>query len=481
MKLRRRDVLGLGVAAGGATLLSGCARIAQRVGGIADAGLPASLDLPKGPVHPTVRLLNRTGFGPRPGEIAQVSGEGHEAYIERQLNPSGEEDLSLILQLERIESVHEHGSELEDEPQNEMLRQMQQAALLRAVYGRHQLLERMSDLWTNHFNIYARKNDEPNQKQTDTEQVIRKHALGKFPEMLSASAHSPAMLAYLDNQVNRRGVANENYARELMELHTLGVHGGYSQKDVQEVARCFTGWGLENGFLKRRGDFKFDPDLHDNGPKTVLGQRIPGGGDQSDGEKVLEILGKHPATAKFVSMKICRHFLGVTEGPWVDKLSEIYLSTGGDIKAMLRPMLLSDDLLNGPPVPKRPLDYMASAMRALDARSDCNIPLQEHLDHMGQPLYQWPMPDGYPEKATAWTGSLLARWRFALALTGGQIGGTSVNLKNLFDKTEMAPIAAATNLIHGRKPGDEDKALMGITDPAKLAALCLASPEFQWR
>lgn len=481
MKLSRRETLQAGAALGGAIALGGCARLAETAGGLVDAGLPADLSLPRASVHPTARLLNRAGFGPKPGEIAAVSAEGHEAYVERQLNAGDDEDMALKLQLGRIESLHEPGSELEDEPRPEMFRQLQQAALLRAVYGRHQLRERMVDLWTNHFNIYARKADGPYKVAGDGESVVRKHALGTFPAMLAASAHSPAMLEFLDNQVNRKGVANENYARELMELHTLGVHGGYTQKDVQEVARCFTGWGVEDRFLRRHGEFRFDPALHDDGPKTVLGHMIPAGGGESDGDQVLDILGGHPSTARFISMKLCRHFLGVTEGPWVDRTAETYLKSGGDIKEMLRPILLSGDLLDGPPLPKRPLDYVASAMRAVAAVSDCDQGVQDHLERMGQPLHQWPMPDGYPEKASAWTGSLLARWNFALALCEGRVPGTRVSLKDLFERTHAAPASAGAILAFGREASERDGVLKRESDPARIAALCLASPEFQWR
>jgi uncharacterized protein (DUF1800 family) len=332
--------------------------------------------------------------------------------------------------------------------------------------------------------------------------VIRKHALGKFPDLLRASAHSPAMLAYLDNQINERKAPNENYARELLELHTLGVHGGYTQKDVQEVARCFTGWTVENRFLRPRGRFRFDPHLHDDGPKMVLGVHIPAGGGQKDAEEVLNLLANHPSTAQFIAHKICRYFLGDAAATWTPKLTEIYKQTDGDIRAMLRPLLFSREILEGPPIIKRPFDYMVSALRALNADTDGDRPLQEHLAHMGQPLYQWPMPDGYPDKTSAWTGSLLARWNFATALATNAISGTRVDLPALMRQshatTDEEYADSLIELIFALPPKADSMRLLRdrlarylMQSPrlerkerpllAETAALILASQEFQWR
>lgn len=481
MKTSRRDVLRLGVVAGGAGLLGGCAQLAKRLPG---NELPASTALPKLDMHPTVRLLNRAGFGPRPGEVAAAQALGLEAWVDRQLNPTAVFIPSLAAQLARLDVMQGDPMELIDLPEDLVVRQLNQADLLRAVYSPWGLQERMVDLWSNHLNIYARKGLAAYRKTRDDREVIRKHALGKFPDMIKASAHSPAMLAYLDNQLNVSGVPNENYARELMELHTLGVHGGYTQKDVQEVARCLTGWTFERRFLRPRGMFRFDPDLHDDGEKTVLGHKIPAGGGQRDGEIVLDILTKHPACASFVASKLCRHFLGDADHAWRPRLAAIYLSTDGDIKSMLKPLLLSTDVLAGPPVAKRPVDYAVSALRSLGANSDCGADVQRHLRQMGQPLYEWPMPDGFPERASAWTGSLLARWNFALALAGGTLGATDADLPDLIKRAGQPDQAAAIEAtILARKPADSAlrRNLLRRTKPEEQAALCLASPDFQWR
>lgn len=471
--LSRREILGLGIAGLAA---AGCSKIAYKVQG---DDLPADIRLPKGDVHPTVRLINRLGFGPKPGQVAHVAAMGHAAYIDDQLEPTDEEPLAMKLQLSRIAALRIDGMELRDEPQEEILRQLQQAALLRATYSNWQLRERMVDFWSNHFNIYARKELAVYRKPSDDADVIRKHALGYFPALLHASSSSPAMLAYLDNQVNRAGTPNENYARELMELHSLGLHGGYTQKDVMEVARCFTGWTIENRYLHAYGSLRFDPDLHDDGAKLVMGHVIPAGQGKADVPMVVDILASHPSTSRFIASKISRHFLGSTEGPWVEKLAGIYRNTNGSIAAMIKPLLLSDELRDGPPIAKRPLDYVVSALRAYDAESDCGTNVQKHLADMGQALFEWPMPDGYPDRTSAWTGSLLARWNFAFALTNNEIKATSIDLDRLGEK--MGGVAVRDLALDtSAKVEQLDRGRLA-SNSAKIAALALCAPEFQWR
>ena len=352
----------------------------------------------------------------------------------------------------------------------------------------HQLRERMVDFWSNHFNIYARKkiggpDNSPEMVEVfaarDNGDVIRAHALGTFPQMLQASARSPAMLGYLDNQLNHKGVANENYAREIMELHTLGVGGGYSQKDVQEVARCLTGWTIEDGFLKNKGLFKYDDTLHDDGEKIVLGHRIRAGGGESDGTQVLEILANHPSCARFIAKKLVRYFHGNEDATQIAQTAAIYRKTRGDIKAMVRPLLTAPELLTSPPTMKRPFDFMASALRAANAETDGKTGVLEHLEKMGQPLFQWPMPNGYPDKTTSWTGSLLARWNFAFALAHNELKGTVAD----FGKTPNEN--SLVERILGRRMNDVSltdvvAAIHGMA-PMDTAALLLSSPAFQWR
>ena len=492
-------------------------------------------------------VLNRIAYGPRPGDVARVAQMGVTAYIEEQLadgvspaaraqaeadaradkrrklpfglkafpHAPAQDTLGEDSGLEwRINSLDAHQVE-QDMPDmlyslddSEVLMQTAQAALLRAVYSRHQLREVMADFWTNHFNIYALKNDGRSLVPTDTERVLRPHALDTFRELLASSAHSPAMLAYLDNNQNRRRSgsenANENYARELLELHTLGVRSGYTQRDIQEVARCFTGWTVTTGW--NPGKFGFERGKHDEGAKFIpfLNLTITPKGGERDAEIVLEHLALHPVTAHFIARKLCRRFLGDASDATVEKAVAAYLSNGTDIRATLRPILL--DALTDPaankPIVKRPLDYVASALRALAADSDCGVNVQKHLMDMGQPLYQWPMPDGFPEKPSAWSGSLLPRWNYALALTSNKINGTSIDLHAPLNAAKAASDAQILDTlletVYGRPHNAPELAptrsqiaahverahRAGVPEDALLAettALLFAAPAFQWK
>ena len=506
MNLDRRDCLRLGggaLAAGaGATALlaSGCSQAVRRYTAVKTP--PAAALPPTGHVEPITRLLNRAAFGPAPGDVARVAALGPAAYVDAQLRPddAAAEPPVLTLRLRATREVSDANAlDLQDLTEGEVLRELTRSSLLRAVYSRHQLRERMVDFWTNHFNIYARKKLGAYYEPTDEERVVRAHALGNFPALLRASARSPAMLGYLDNEANTKGVPNENYARELLELHTLGVGGGYTQKDVQEVARCLTGWTIEDRFLRKKGTFRFAPERHDDGPKTVLGVTLPAGGGEQDGERVLDIVSRHPATARFIAGKLCRYFLGDGDAAreWTPKIAAVFLQTSGDISAMLRPLLLSDALLHGPPILKRPFDFVASALRALNADTDGGPALQSHLTAMGQPLHEWPLPDGYPDTTHAWTGSLLARWNFAFALAGGRVNGTTLDISGLVRAAEDAePADALLTLTLARRADAEAvqplrtclRAHLAQTSGggenarlAEAAALCLAAPPFQWR
>ncbi|MDQ2800755.1 MAG: DUF1800 domain-containing protein, partial [Armatimonadota bacterium] len=365
MKLPRRQVLGLGAVSLGAALLSGCETLEQRVlkPKLAAHPLPPPAERLG---SPAVRLLNRVAYGPRPGDVARVEQMGAVAYVDEQLHPDAlTEEMLLTLRLRSLQDrLDGDAGILFDEDDKRLVGTLRQAALLRAVYSRRQLYERMVEFWGDHFNIYAFKGEGPQLIVLDDRQAIRAHALGRFRDLLGASARSAAMLGYLDNGVNKKGVPNENYARELMELHTLGVHGGYTQADVREVARCLTGWTSQRHW--HRGKFQFDSAAHDTGAKRVLGVLIPAGGDVSDGERVLDIVAAHPATAHHLARKLCIHFLGDAPDAWVNQLAGIYQQTNGDIKSVLRPLLLSPDLQTSKPILKRPLDYVASALRAFN-------------------------------------------------------------------------------------------------------------------
>ena len=474
MKLSRREAL---VALGGATVLTGCANIAGR-----------GRDLTRQPLAPikksddqAVAVLNRFGFGPSPADLAAVREVGVETWFEKQLEPTEEEPAHLDYMIGRLDISQFGPYDLRDWKEDAIVAQLQQAALLRAVYSPWQVRERMCDFWTNHFNIYAKKGLAAYRKPMDEREVVRKNSLGKFPDMVRASAESSAMLVYLDQQNSSLNRPNENYARELMELHTLGVHGGYSQNDVMEVARCFTGWTEERRFMRKKGAFRFRPEFHDDGAKSVLGQQIPANGGVKDGHKVIDIVTSHPSTAKFLARKLCRYFFGDGGSAYESAVAESYSESGGDIKAMVR-TLFKSFLRDESAVVKRPFDYVASALRATDATTDGAQPVLEHMAKMGQPLYLWPMPDGYPVDTASWTGSMLARWNFAVALTGNQIKGTRVDLDLLTQKLSGAKVPQA--MMASVAGSSEVERLSGIIDGlpiAEQAAVCLASPEFQWK
>jgi uncharacterized protein (DUF1800 family) len=429
-------------------------------------------------VEPTLRLVNRVSYGPTLGELVRVAALGHDKYLAEQLAADMDEPFHLVAQLHRLDAYRLDGHEMEELPMELVLSQLQQGAILRATYSPNQLRERMIEFWTDHFNIYGRKGSSAFRKGVDDTYVIREHAMGNFRDLLGGSAHSPAMLAYLDNQVNVSGIPNENYARELMELHTLGVHGGYGQKDVEEVARCFTGWGIENRFLRAKGRFRFDAERHDEGRKKVLGKVIPPNGGQQDGEIVLDLLARHPSTAKFICGKLCRFFLGHGDPSTVDDLAKTFLAREGEIKPVLSQLFSEKNIAKSRPVQKRPFDFVVSAIRATGAQTDGGKGVQNHLESMGMPLFQWPMPDGYPIKQEAWTGTLLARWNFASDLAHGRVPGTVVDLEKI-EQRSVGPVSEV--LMGSSSAGRKVMQHVRSVELADIAAACLASPEFQWR
>ncbi len=363
--------------------------------------------------------------------------------------------------------------------------------LLRAVYSERQLEEVMTDFWFNHFNVFVGKGADRYMVTTYERDVIRPHALGKFKDLLMATAKSPAMLFYLDNWLSvgpdsdfaRNGPAragqmyprgpfgrraiifgapfpmpaprsntprprnankkqqsglNENYARELMELHTLGVNGGYSQKDVTEVARVFTGWTLKEP--RRGGDFEFDDRKHEPGTKIVLGHKIKQHGEK-EGEQVLDMLAHHPSTARFISTKLAQRFVSDDPPPaLIDRMAKTFLKKDGDIREVLRTMFHSPEFWS-PEVyrarVKTPLEFVASAARATNADISNPMPLVQTLNRMGMPLYGAQPPTGYKTNADTWVNSsaLLNRMNFALALASGKLPGVTVPSDSLFSNT----------------------------------------------
>jgi uncharacterized protein (DUF1800 family) len=349
-------------------------------------------------------------------------------------------------------------------PQAVITQDLIESKLLRAIYSHRQLQEVMTDFWYNHFNVFLDKGADRFLVTSYERDVIRPHVLGKFKDLLVETAESPAMLFYLDNfqsvdpnlesrMANMRGGPkpkvrrglNENYARELMELHTLGVDGGYTQQDVTEVARCFTGWTIRQP--QRGGGFDFNERLHDNGQKTVLGVKIPAGGGIEDGLKVLDILAHHPSTAHFISKKLAMRFVADNPPPaLVDRMAQTFLNTQGDLRAVMETMLNSPEFWSQAAYRskvKSPLEMMASAVRALGADVDFSFALAQQVAQMGQPLYRKQEPTGYTNAGQEWVNSadLLQRMNFAIALAAGRIPGVKVDMTRFGDEQRPQVIA----------------------------------------
>jgi hypothetical protein len=479
----------------GATLpFTACERLISGVTHHLGQSIPDSLTLPNSSeIDLSFHLLSRAAYGPWPGDLDRVRAIGSEAWIEEQLSPETIDDTSCDLRARRFETIwHEPGTCYEYK--KPLLREeITRHTLLRALYSKRQLLEVMVGFWTDHLNINLEKGDCIYLKPADDRLVIRAHALGKFSDLIRASATSPAMLVYLDGKENKKkepgDVPNENYARELLELHTLGVDGGYTQTDVYEAARSLTGWRLRTGW--RKGTVYFDPSLHDDGEKRVLGKIIPAGDGERDVDRLVETACNHPATARHIATKLVRRF--VSEDPpasLVQRLSTVFTSTGGDIKSLLRAMLTSDEfkLAQGLKF-KRPFQYIVSCLRALAADTHAHQPLIEYLQRMGQGPFQYPTPDGYPDRTAPWLGTLLWRWNFAFSAASNHVPTVNVPLDQLAQAigggTPFQPEQLLPYFI-GRRGSDAE--LGAIRDynngndsnyHAELMALVLASPAFQ--
>ncbi|MCG3137231.1 MAG: hypothetical protein HJJLKODD_01074 [Phycisphaerae bacterium] len=372
------------------------------------------------------------------------------------------------------------------------------ATFLRQIYSTRQLFERMVIFWTDHFNTSINASWGVELKPYYDRDCIRQHALGYFPELLRATAYSPCMLAYLNNDTSYKTHPNQNYARELMELHTLGVDGGYTQDDVEEVARCFTGWSWyypwEDDELA--GTFYYRPTWHDNNQKVVLGHVIPAGGGIQDGEMVLDILAHHPSTIQFVSYKMCRWLMGYnpTEAE-VNQVVQVYQNTDGHIPSMIRKIF---ELLQPMPtgfIPaeklKRPYELALSIMRGLNVTVGNPMTLKSQgLDPLGQVPYNWNPPNGYPDSLDFWGHALLSRWNFAFALLSGQIGTVSANLsfctgclnaEELIGKIDRQFFAASMPTAQRQvlKNFITSQGSKYLTNPQEAVAMALACPAFQ--
>lgn len=503
MTFSRRNFLRVGSLTAVSLSATGCSVAGRQ---LAQRQLPDELVIPTSEMTTVVsttpirRILNRAGYGPKPGDIADVQAMGLAAYLEEQLHPQQIDDPATDLLIRNLNVYNMDVSQLVEQEQKDAVVELIGSTLLRALYSKRQLYEAMVEFWSDHFNIYLRKNQTmPLLKIVDDRDVIRPYALGKFRDLLWASTKSPAMLVYLDNIQNELSHPNENYARELLELHTLGVHGGYTQTDVQEVARALTGWTVERRG-RNKGKLSFKPSLHDDGEKFVLDQTIVAGQGEVDLEQILEMLVTHPATANFIATKLVRRFVA-DEPPQalVEQVAQTYQATDGDIKSMLRVIFLSEEFASAPPKLKRPYTYLVSTLRALhtDLRINRNRDIGRWLTQLGQMPFHWPPPDGYPDVAAAWAANLLPRWNFALSLLHNGISGAQAPLERLVTAgkatTPEQTLQLFASLVYGRSLSpSEAQPFLNYTGSGTLdntatqdrlkdsVALMLASPEFQY-
>lgn len=474
-------------------------------------------------------VLNRFAFGPRPGEVDRVARGGVERWLDEQLaGPPESPLLEAALVPHRAAFVPPAqlvddwlGEDWEQETRSlkelrketrpyfrEHLERLATAELTRDILSQRQLEAVMTDFWANHFNVFAGKGFVRLFEGDYLERAIRPHALGKFSELLLATARHPAMLLYLDNAESKRerakmspaarkkrGGLNENYARELLELHTLGVDGGYTQEDVQNVARILTGWSVvrinEGAF-----DFVFRRNAHDRRQKVVMGEVFPGGVDEEEGVRLLEFLSRHPSTARHLARRLCARFVADdVPASCVQAASQAYLASDGDMRAVLRAIFEDESFwaksARGSKL-KTPLELLASAARALGAKPDGSLALAKTMSQLGEPLLQESVPTGYPDSEPEWAsgGGMLARFSFASALGESRVAGLDVPWD------ESVPSGADVNALVnqwgasllGLAPGARTLGLVkdevaSVQEPAQRRALAVAllfgSPEFQ--
>lgn len=557
-----------------------------------------------------VHALNRLAYGPRPGDVERIRQMGLEKWIEQQLRPQTIDDQALSERLQRYPTLARSSKQLLEEfprpgqvakqegitkeQAQEQLKSKQQTAesqiivtgnenldkaqqqlaklqgpnrivaelsmakLDRAIYSDRQLEAVMEDFWFNHFNVFANKGDDKWLLTSYERDTIRPHTMGKFQDLLIATAQSPAMLFFLDNYLSadpaavarmeaerdmrraryqgafvggsmptpgtfpgpatgparttqvaakkqERGL-NENYGREVMELHTVGVDAGYTQQDVIQMAECLTGWTIHEP--RRDPQFFFDEKIHAEGKKVVMGRTFNYGGEK-DGEEALKMLASRPATATFISTELARHFVSDNPPPaLVERMAKSFEASNGDIRTVLKTMIYSPEFWSREAYRakvKTPFELVASTARALNAEVTITLPLAQWVSRMGEPLYLCQPPTGYSDKSETWvnTGALLNRLNFSLAFAGDKMGGATVDLKSMLgdDAAKDPNVALERSLqefLDGQVAQSTQDTLQArlkdpqilqarLDDPVKevneglIVGLVLGAPEFQRR
>ncbi len=440
---------------------------------------------------PQLRLVRRATMGLTAADVLEVRRQGYQQWLNEQVNFTRLDDTAVdtavaakypLLSLTPAGLAAANGTAVRN--------QLQDATLYRAAFSERQLYERMVEFWSDHFNISIDKVGYL--KAVDDREVIRKHAMGKFSDLLKASAHSPAMLAYLDQNLSRNGSPNQNYARELMELHTIGVDGGYTQTDVEQLARVLTGWTFTGA-----GEFTFNASRHDFGAKTVLGVQIAatssttGAAGVNEGEMMLDVLINHPSTGRFLATKMLKWLL--TPEPTATQINAIagaYRATGGDIKRMVRAILNEGWVTTAPAKIKRPFHLIASGLRATNANVNSAAGMTSQVRVLGQPLFQYETPDGYPDLVEYWVGNVTPRWSFGTTLANSNSTTTTqVDVAPYLTGTPDAAIdKIQTDFFGGELSLSTRERLLtylqtgtfNTTRVRETIALALSSYEFQW-
>lgn len=508
-----------------AALSGGCA--SQRAGGtLPSAGPSVYSYTPRAfsiAATQTAPLLERVSWGSSPSALTQVNRQGADAWLNAQLRARDDampsqiqqqidameisrrpmQDLLIDLEQQR-KQVNERGSDADKDAAqkayqaalNNLARENATRFLLRAAYSPNQLRQQMAWFWLNHFSIFQGKANLRAMVGDFEEQALRPHLMGKFRDLLRATAFHPAMLRYLDNERNAVGQLNENYARELMELHTLGVDGGYTQADVQELARVLSGLGVNVGRdaprlrpalheqYRRRGAFEFNPRRHDFGDKRLLGRGIQGGG-LAEVEQALDILANHPATARFISRKLAWYFTGAEpDAELLQVMERSWRASDGTIAQVLGALFASPQFRASLGRQfKDPIHYLVSAVRlACDGKPlDNPQPMLGWLNRLGQPLNGRQTPDGYSLDPAAWSnpGQMTARFELAQALARGA-GGCQMNAQMRPEAPPLAQASVASGLDARLGPASRN-ALGQARDRVEWNTLLLASPEFMQR
>ena len=430
-------------------------------------------------------------MGLQTDDVLEVRRLGYQQWLNEQVNFTRIDDTAVdVAVAARYPLLSKTPAELAVADGTTLRNFLQDATLYRAAFSQRQLYERMVEFWSDHFNISIDKVGYL--KAIDDREVIRKHAMGKFSDLLKASAHSPAMLGYLDQNLSRNGSPNQNYVRELMELHTIGVNGGYTQTDVEQLARVFTGWSFTGA-----GEFIFNATRHDFGAKTVLGVQIAatsstiGAAGVNEGEMMLDVLINHPSTGRFLATKMLKWLL--TPEPTdaqINAVAGAYRATGGDIKRMVRAILNEGWVTAAPAKLKRPFHLVASGLRATNASVNSAAGMTSQVRMLGQPLFQYETPDGYPDLVEYWVGNVIPRWSYGTTLANSNSAANTV--------VDVAPYLtgtpdAAVDRIQADFFGGElalstrERLLtylrtgtFNTTRVRETIALALSSYEFQW-